>query len=191
MFHRRKLLMAGLAVLAIPGIAHADTASQQIDIDATVDGACGMGDPASEVIDLHDLTGPDGTLAANLTGTGVSGSTTIADAWCNTPHRLTMQATPMTLEVTPIYPQASYMARQLAYDAKLTGWPGSLGVRPRGGGDDAFTEVDGARAAPSPGLLLEISNLETLNPGGTEQAGLMLEAGGYRGTVTITLATNP
>src|SRR3546814_6078870 len=68
MFHRRKLLMAGIAALAVPGIAHADSVSQQIDIDATVDGACGMGTPVSDEIDVGDLSGPDGTLDGSLTG---------------------------------------------------------------------------------------------------------------------------
>src|SRR3546814_5308803 len=85
MFHRRKLLMAGIAALAVPGIAHADSVSQQIDIDATVDGACGMGTPVSDEIDVGDLSGPDGTLDGSLTGAMVQGnSTIIADAWCNT-----------------------------------------------------------------------------------------------------------
>lgn len=193
MFHRRKLLMAGLAVLAMPGIAHADSVSQQIDLDSTVAGACGMGNPASDVIDLHDLTGPDGTLANSLTGTGVSGSTVIANAWCNTAHKLSMRATPMALEVVPVYAQPSYMARKITYDATLKNWLPltDLELRPNGGTDLASLPYGAARAAQSPGLTLEISNLETLNLGGAEQPGLMLEAGDYRGTVTITLATNP
>src|SRR3546814_2906674 len=99
MFHRRKWLMAGIAALAGPGIAHADSVSQQIDIDATVDGACGMGTPVSDEIDVGDLGGPDGTLDGSLTGAMVQGnSTIIADAWCNTSHKLTMTATPMRSE---------------------------------------------------------------------------------------------
>ncbi len=192
MFHRRKLLMAGIAALAVPGIAHADSVSQQIDIDATVDGACGMGTPVSDEIDVGDLSGPDGTLDGSLTGAMVQGnSTIIADAWCNTSHKLTMKATPMELQNLPGYAQPSYMARKVTYDATLVGWPSNLGVRPHGGTDMAFTTVTGARAAPSPGLELQISALETMNQSNAEQPDLMLEVGEYRGTVTITLATNP
>src|SRR3546814_7415973 len=102
MFHRRKLLMAGIAALAVPGIAHADSVSQQIDIDATVDGACGMGTPVSDEIDVGDLSGPDGTLDGSLNGAMVQGNRTfIADAWYTTSHKLTKTATPMELQTLP------------------------------------------------------------------------------------------
>ena len=194
MFHHRIMLMAGIAALAAPGIAQANDVSRQVDVNAIVDGACGMGSPVDSIIDLGDLTGPDGALDPQLTGTNVAGHTIIADAWCNTPHKITMKATPMALQSTPAYAQPAYMARKLTYQAKLKNWlPGAdLGLRPLGGGDITSLTLDNARAAAAPGLDLQISDLETLNvAGNAEQPNLMLEVGHYLGTVTITLETNP
>jgi hypothetical protein len=192
MFHHRTLLMAGLAALTAPGIAHADEVFHKVNVGAEVNAACGIGNPNDDVIDLNDLTGPDGALASSLTSPNESGFTVIPDAWCNTPHKVTIDATPMRLEPEywPSYAQPSYMAREIAYDAKLIGWPSTFGKRAVGGGDPAFTEVDYAYA-PASGLKLSISRLQTLTAGRAEQPNLMLEVGPYLGTVTITLATNP
>src|SRR3546814_1836576 len=113
-----------------------------------------MGTPVSDEIDVGDLSGPDGTLDGSLTGAMVQGnSTIIADAWCNTSHKLTMTATPMELQNLPAYAQPAYMARKVNYDATLIGWSSPLGVRPHNGGDLAFLPpVAGAHGAPAPGL---------------------------------------
>ena len=187
MIDRLKLALAGAALLAMPGVAHA--ASAEILLDSTVEGACGVGSPDYTELDLHDLTGPDGLLDGAKTGAQVLATATIADAWCNTAHNLKMTAYPMALEHTPPYAQPAYLARRVTYDAQLVGWPIGITVRPRGGGDTTtLGPVNSAFAAPAPGLQLRISNLETLNTGNAEQANLMLEPGSYRGTVTITLA---
>src|SRR3546814_11720179 len=97
-----------------------------------------MGTPVSDEIDVGDLSGPDGTLDGSLTGAMVQGnSTIIADAWCNTSHKLTMTATPMELQNLPAYAQPAYMARKVTYDATLIGWSSPLGVRTHNGGDMA------------------------------------------------------
>ncbi len=196
MIHHRILMMAGIAALAAPGFAHADDAAPQVDINGTVGEACGMGSPQAAVIDLHDLTGPNGALKASLLSDAVSGSTVIDDAWCNAPHTLTLQATKMTLVTPPTHNQPDYMSRELIYRATLRNWaPGqSIGVRINGGNDTTEAGFDAARAAQTPGLTLEISKLGALSKAGGEDNTLMLETAGdgtYRGLVTITLATNP
>ncbi len=189
MLDRLKFVVAGIGVLAVPTLAHA--AEKQVDITAEVAGSCGVGSPDVTEIDLHDLTGPDGKLDPSKTGATILGRATIADAWCNTPHSLTMEATPMTLTRTVAYTQPAYMARKVTYSARLSGWAGfPLTGRPHGGNDQyAVGPVPSPYAAPSPGLVLEVSKLQTLTPTGSEQADLMLEYGLYRGTVTITLTT--
>jgi len=187
MIHRLKLAIAGAALVAMPGMAQAATG--EILLGSTVDGACGVGAPDLTVLDLHDLTGPDGLLDAGKTGSTVLATATIADAWCNTAHKLTMTAYPMALQHTPPYAQPDYLSRRVTFDAELLGWPYGLSNRPHGGGDvTTFGPVSGAYAAPGPGLRLRISNLETLTAASAEQPNLMLEPGNYRGTVTITLA---
>ncbi|MCW0196764.1 hypothetical protein [Sphingopyxis sp.] len=200
MIHHRILLMAGIAALIVPGAVQANEVSQRVDIGATVTGACGMGSPGTTEINLGTLNDSQGKLKASLASASiVSGSTYIADAWCNAPHKLSIKATPMVLEDTPGYSQPAYMSRRLTYQATLQNWVAGqgIGIRPLGGSDTGTSTFTEARAAVAPGLKLEISDLETLSGEsgvGTETPGLMLEtsqSGLYRGTVTITLATNP
>jgi len=191
MFHRFKLVTVGAALLAVPGVAQGQTAVGQIDIGTTVIGACGLGTPTSTVIDLQDLTGPDGELDPAKTGNSVLGTTTIPDAWCNGPHSIAFESTAMTLQRAVPYAQPSYMARRVTFDAKLVGWgPITVTSRPRNDNDRTTIGFSQAMAAPGAGLLMEVSNLETLSLANTETPGLMLEHGNYLGTVTITLAAN-
>lgn len=190
MFHRLKFATIGIAALAASGVAHANEVSAEIAISSTVIGACSLGAPDVTEINLGDLSGPDGLLAASLKVPTTVGTAVIADAWCNTSHRLTIEGQPMTLETVKPYAQPDYMTRHITFDARLVGWPVVLGYRPRTGDDRASIDLTEARAAPAPGLRLNISNLETLTAARAEQANLMLESGSYRGRVTVTLATN-
>jgi hypothetical protein len=189
MLHRLKFVIAGAALLAWPNMGQTQ-ASNQIQLSSTVGGACGLGSPDTDVIDLHDLTGPDGTLDPAKTGNAVLGVATIADAWCNAPHTLSLESTAMTLQRSIPYAEPAYMARRVTYNATLLGWPVGTVIRPRNDHDLATIIIDHAYAAPAAGLRLQISKLQTLAAGNTEQAGLMLEPGSYLGTVTITLAAN-
>lgn len=182
------LVITGTAMLCMTGVAHAQTASAQIDISSTVIGACGLGAPNTTVINLGDLTGGNGLLDPSKKVTTTLGTATIADAWCNTSHSLTIEGQPMTLQRTVLYAQPTYMTRHITFDAKLVGWPVGVNFRPRGGADRASIDVYSAHAAPSLGLRLNISNLETLTAGRVEQPGLMLEHGNYKGVITVTLA---
>jgi len=196
MFHRRTLLMAGLATLAAPGIAHANSVSQEIDISSTVAGACGMGNPGQEEINVGDMTDADGLLDSRLRGAMVDDNyVVIPNAWCNTPHKLTMAMTPMTLQDPPPYAQPSYMARDVTYTASLKNWApapaGPMTLRVHGPSGETSSTYLSALAARNDGLTLEISQLAALNQSYGENQNLMLEVGSYKGTVTITLATNP
>ncbi|RYD65309.1 MAG: hypothetical protein EOP58_07815 [Sphingomonadales bacterium] len=189
MFHRIKLAAFAAAALAAPSAALAQTSSSDIQLSSTVAGACALGAPSLTVLNLQDLTGSEGTLDSSKTGSAVLASTVIANAWCNAPHSVKLQATPMALQSTPAYAQPSYMARLVTYNARLIGWPVNLTRRPKTGDDEVSIEFGGAYAPPEPGLKLEVSDLETLTAGRVETPNLMLEVGNYKGTVTITLAT--
>ena len=187
MFHRLNFLLAGAVLLATPVAADAQAATE-IQLSSTIAGSCGLGTPDTSVLDLHDLTGPDGLLDPAKLGNTILATATIADAWCNTPHTLSLQSTAMTLQRTVPYAEPAYMARRVTFNAKLVGWPFTATIRPRNDNDLVTLDVPTAYAAPAPGLRLQISKLQTLTPSGTEQAGLMLEPGNYLGTVTIILA---
>ena len=191
MSHRLNMTIAAAVLLVVPGVAAAQSsASNSIALTSTDAGSCGLGTPAQTVLDLHDLSGTDGKLDSSKRSSSTQVSTVITDAWCNAPHSLTFAAKPMSLQESRSYAQPSYMARDITYDAKLVGWPVTLTRRPKTGDDDVSIDLPGAFAAASPGLVLNISRLETMTAARVEDATLMLEAGHYKGTVTITLSTS-
>lgn len=183
-----KVAVAAAALLAAPGIAQAQ-ASSDIALSSTVAGACGLGAPTIAVIDLLDLTGPDGRLDPSKTSdTMILGSSAIQNAWCNSPSTLEFSTRAMELQSPPSYAQPSYMSRDITYSARLVGWSDPVSRRPKSGDDIVILEKLGAYAAPNTGLVIEVRNLETLTASKVEQPNLMLEAGSYKGTVKITLA---
>ncbi|MBN8551630.1 MAG: hypothetical protein J0L52_01885 [Caulobacterales bacterium] len=182
----RPLLLAPAPVAALllagSGAALAQTAD--IQIDAHVTQSCVLGSPSATELDLGDLTGPDGRLSAALASGAPSLTTTIDVAYCNTPSTLSLDASPLGLDVTPGYTTPAGFARLITYDATLTGWPTVLVDRPVVG-DSAKTALAPAAHAAST-LHLSISRLETLNAAGTgANASAVVEAGSYSGTIII------
>ena len=192
MTRRLIIALAGFTALALPGVALAQEASQTVTLTAEVDEACVLGSPQLDNLPLGDLTGADGRLDPSKTGTTVLQTTAFLVAWCNTPSVLGLNAEPLALTSAPAYATPTNFSRLLTYDATLVGWPSDLVDRPTVGSAAQSLDADSPHAAPSDGLRLDISRLQTLNAAGTvETAGLALEAGTYSGTVTVTLATAP
>lgn len=178
---------ASLGALSLAATAQAQTA--EIQLQGNVDDECALGAPTQTVLDLGDLTGTDGRLTPTLKSSSVSASTTIASAWCNGPSVLSINAEPMDLEIVPGYPSPSGFSRLITYTATVSGWPAAVVDRPVVGSGAQTTPAGQARAEE---LLLEISELQTLNGAGSAEAdGMVLEAGTYKGTVTITLGVAP
>lgn len=183
--------MAGLAILSLPALALAQE-STTVTVSAEVAEACVLGDPAATQLAITDLTDDaNGRLDAALTGTTPVLTTTIANAWCNYPSTLTIDASPLSLQNPPAWPSPANFSRHVTYSATVSGWSSVLVDRPLNG--DAAKEVvaTSAHAAPSTGLEIAISDLETLNGVGTaENAGMVLEAGAYAGQIVLTLSLN-
>lgn len=183
--------LAGIAALSAPAMAQAQDATATVLINATVDKACVLGNPDVALLPLGDLTGPNGAVDAALTGSSVVASATIDLAWCNAPSTLSINASPLTLQSPPPYATPSGFSRQVTYDATLVGWPSDLNDRPLEGDAAKTLVASQAHSAPGPGLVLNISNLESLSPGGTvETPNLVLEAGLYSASVIISLSAN-
>src|SRR5690606_27845810 len=112
---RKSLHAAGLAValIAAPVAAQAqDTLS--FTLNGNVPQACALGAPADTVLDLDDLTGPDGRLTAALLSDAPAVQTQIPNAWCNTPSILTVDAGPLSLGTNaPAYPTPNGFSRLL------------------------------------------------------------------------------
>ena len=189
MFHRIKLMAAAASIFTLAGVANAQVVTAEADIlfESTVVKACGIGSPDTTALNLADLTGADGKLTAANTGSTTLATATISGAWCNAPHAVTIKASPMALQSVPVYAQPAYMARKLTYDATLVGWGADLTNRPLVVDNLATRNVGSEFAPASSQIQLNVSKLQTLTAAGVEEAGLMLEVGTYKGTVTITL----
>lgn len=187
------LALVGAGVFAVPMTAQAQTAGSTVTLTANVDQACVLGQPSATELQLGDLTGPDGRLASTLTSAAVSVSTEIPVAWCNGPSKLTVNAEPLGLVPadTPAYNTPAGFSRLITYNATLIGWPSNLTDRPYVGDSAKSLDASEARAAPNPGLIVQVSSLQALNGAGTtEDANLVIEAGRYTASIVISLAVN-
>lgn len=182
----RKLFIAlsTSAALAAPLAAQAQD-SATVHLMANVDEACVVGEPADTTLQLGDLTNSEGRITDEL-ATTTTFTTTIETAWCNTPSMMTLSGEAMALNVTPGYSTPAGFARLVTYDATLGGWPDPILVRPLttiGATNDA-----GASTAHASELELVISKLTAVDGTGAENALAVLEAGGYTGELTISVA---
>jgi len=183
------LALTASAALAAPQAAQAQTANESstVTLTASVQKVCVIGEPAQSTLTIGDLTGPDGRITATLAGSATAVSTSIDNAWCNTPSTLSLNGAPMALTVTPGYVTPNGFARLLTFDATLVGWPANIVDRPLVG--DAAKTTSAATPHAASSLVLNISALEALNAGGTAaNNGAVLEAGSYSGSVVIAVA---
>ncbi len=165
--------------------------SSSYSIAAGVERRCFLGEPSSAALNLGDLTGSDGRLEPALLGSAAIVSTSLANAWCNTPSNISVDVTPLTLQNAVQFPDgdSSGFTRYLTYDARVSGWPTATVNRPLIGGSTTSTTAGEAHANP---LSLEVSRLQTLDDEGqAETPNLFVEAGVYLSTVTISVATLP
>lgn len=188
MTYRLIVAMAGFAISA-PLAVQAQDAYSTVTLRATVGEACSLGDLDTTTLNLGDLTGPDGRLGPALVSTNVSAAAVFGTAWCNGPSTLKIDASPLNLEPNPAYGISSGFSRQLTYTATVVGWDNAVSHRPLVGDTEKTSAVTAGAIAAAPNLELRISQIGTLAPGGaSETPGLLLEAGDYRGVITITLA---
>lgn len=176
--------IAAAALLLTPLAAQAQVT---VIVTGTVDEQCALGAPDLVVLDLGDLTGPDGRLTPTLLSSATAVQTDISSAWCNTPSTLTVEAEPLNQGASaPGYATPVGFSRLLTYDAILEGWPTAVSHRPLTGSAPSSTDAGEARSNP---LTLSIASLQTLNADGTaEVADLVIEAGSYSGSIEISVS---
>lgn len=173
--------VSAIALMGLPMSAHAQ-ATSTVTITGEVEEACTLGAPTLTELNLGDITGADGRLAPGLTQ-----STTINVAWCNTPSEMTLAAEPLSLVTPPGYTTPTGFSRLITYDATIGGWAEALAHRPLAG--DLSNSVAASTAWAADPLQISISSLATLNSDGSAEAPTaFVEAGEYSATVTISLA---
>lgn len=176
------------ALLAAPLAAQAQVATN-INLSGEVEKACVLGDPDSAELSLGDLTGDDGRIDPSLIGAAIRAQTNIPVAWCNAPSVMTLDAAPLSLVSPPAYATPAGFSRLITYTANLGGWASALSDRPIIG--DSAKEGPASAAHAADPLVLEISDLATLDAGGTVEQAAFLEAGAYSATIVIGLSVAP
>lgn len=156
-----------------------------VNLTGTVNEQCALGIPDLVVLNLMDLTGPDGRLTAELLSATPKVQTDIPNAWCNMPSTLKIEAAPLSQAVAPGYNTPAGFSRLLTFDAVLEGWPAEIRHRPLLGSAASTTSANTPHAHD---LTLSIASLQTLNAdGASEAAGLVVEAGAYSTEIVISV----
>lgn len=185
--NRTLLIIPAIVALGLPAASHAQTQSRSITINGTVGAACNVGSPTQSTVDLGVLTDSSGRLKSALSGAGIAAETTINDAWCNTPNRITLTSSPLTLISQPTYASPQGFSRTVAFEAALTGW--SAAVVNKALTPNNAVQADTATAYAAAPLGVTFSKLSPVN-GGSVVESAYIEAGSYTATVSITLAAN-
>lgn len=189
MMNSKLILLPALAALATPGLSYAQASeqSQTITVNGTVAPACTLGAPATATLDLGALTGTDGKLKAALTGASTAIETSIANAWCNTPNKITLKSSPL-ITSAPTLVMPSNFAREIAFTATMTGWSAPV-VNTALTADRSVDGISTTAQAANP-LNVAFSALTPVVDG-LAQPGNFIVAGNYSATVSITLAVQP
>lgn len=186
---KRTTFAASIVVLLAAPLAAQAQVGTSFTVTGQVEKACVLGDPDVAELSLGDLTGDDGRIDASLIGAAISAQTNIPVAWCNAPSVMTLDAAPLSLVSPPLYATPASFSRLITYTANLDGWASPLSDRPFVG-DNAKAGAAAAAYAADP-LVIEISDLATLDAGGTVEQDAFLEAGAYSATIVIGLSVAP
>lgn len=176
--HLLGALAVGLSAIGAPALAQ-DT--ETFNIRSTVSAFC-SNLPATSEVDLEDLTGPDGLVLDAFAGN--ASHELAASYYCNVPSKLTLTALPLTHATITSVSDPSFTNR-VDYDVRLT-WTTAPNNSVSGlVSSTAATGVDILSTQARTGRLeLQFSNPSA--PGDRRPV-----AGGYVGSVQLTVAFNP
>lgn len=183
--NRMLLILPAAAAMILPSASFAQTQSQAITITGSVSPACNVGAPEQSTVSIGALTGSDGKLRPELSGAAIVAETSINNAWCNTPNRITLTSSPLVLVTQPGYASPAGFARSVAFEAALTGWSGAVANKALTPNATVQADTETAYVAAPLGVI--ISKLSPVRDGVVAE-GSYIEAGAYSATVSITLA---
>lgn len=186
---RKIMLLPALALMAAPSLGHAQVATEQsqtITVNGSVAPACALGAPADATLPIGALTGTDGRLKPALTGAGPAAQTTIANAWCNAPNKITLTSSPMTTNAANVTTPSNF-SRLIAFTATLSGWKDPVVNTAL----SADRQVELASTTPHAATPLTVA-FSALTPviAGAAVSDAYIVAGDYKATITITLGIN-
>ena len=178
-------IAAGLALAALTaGAAQADpTAQQTVPVGGTVANLCVMGSPSPSAIDVGQMAATSGARVGRITTIG-NQTVDLPNSFCNfAGTRLTVSAT--ALVANDASPVQTGFARAVNFTSRVNNWAASPATVTTAatvaGATPTASAFGGTQAAP------KLANLQLVLSSFTAPTDALLVAGGYAGSVTITL----
>lgn len=182
-------LLAALATLA-PVLAHAaDSDQKTVGVVGNVAKLCVLGEPSPASVDLGQMVATSGARVGKIT-TIADQDVSLPGSFCNyAGTQLTVQASALVAaDASPVQPG---FARAVNFTAAVSNWTGTPAsvttAATAGGATPSATGVGSTQTAP------KLANLDLALSAFTVPSDALLVAGGYTGSVTITLgpSANP
>jgi hypothetical protein len=169
-------------IVATPAIAQ-DSDNETVQIGGTVAPLCILGTPSATLINLGQLVNTSGTRVGRLAVLG-DRSVTMPGSFCNYANsKITVDASALLAADTSA-PQAGF-ARALNYNAAVSGWAvtnaSATTAASAAGGTPNVSGSGGTQPTP------KIADVTLTLSAYAVPSDLLLVAGGYAGSVTITL----
>lgn len=178
------LLILGAAAIATAANAADDTDSKSVDISGSVSNLCVLGTPSQASIDLGELIDTTGARVGKLT-TISDQQVSLPGSFCNfAGSALTVSATAVLASDTS--PVQTGFARAVNYEADASGWTT--------GGTSTTTSASADGSTPTSETTGDtqgnprLADIDLTLTSFSVPSDLLLVAGGYAGSVTITLA---
>ncbi|MGN6817661.1 MAG: hypothetical protein ACTHJR_03215 [Sphingomonas sp.] len=183
----KRLALTLLATVALPGIAHAqsatDTATGDVGVSGTVARLCMLGTPTPAPVDLGQMANTSGTRVGKI-ATITPRTVTLAGSFCNfAGSAITVTATALVSDdASPAEPG---FAKAVNYTAEVTNWaPGSAAVTTNataGGASPTNSATGPTQPAP------KVADLNVTLSNFTAPSDNLLTAGTYSGLVVVKL----
>jgi hypothetical protein len=180
-----KTLLAGFALTALAaGAARADDAQQTVPVNGTVARICVLGPPSPAAVDLGQLINTSGARVGKIAAIA-NRTVDLPNSFCNfAGSHLTVTATALlAADASPVQPG---FARAVNYTSTVNNWaatPATVTTAASTGGATPTAGPSNGGSQPTP----KIANLQLVLSNFTAPSDFLLVAGGYAGSVTITL----
>lgn len=180
---RHLILLAALAVIPAAAQAQSDTDQQSVALQGTVASLCVLGAPSSSSVDLGQLIATSGTRVGRI-ATLSDQHVTLPGSFCNfAGTTLTVSADALVAsDGSTVQPG---FARAVNYTSTVDNWattpPAVTTAASAGGGTPNATGSGGVQPLP------KLADLDLSLSAFTVPSDLLLVAGGYSGSVTVTL----
>lgn len=183
----KRLALTLLAAVTLPGIAHAqtatDTASADVGVSGTVAKLCMLGTPTPAPVDLGQMANTSGTRVGRIAAIG-SRTVALDGSFCNfAGSAITVTATALVADdAAPVEPG---FAKAVNYTADVTNWaagPASVTTAATAAGGSPTSSATGP-TQPAP----KVADLAVTLSNFTAPSDNLLTAGTYSGLVVIKL----